>query len=130
MAKILVIDDEDDFGFIVKSTLELNNRHRVFLATEGKAGIKTALRQKPDLILLDIMMPGTSGFEVLKNLKQNKKTESIPVVMLTARNDDEAIEEAIGLYCENYIIKPVEMLALQSRIEDVLSSYRKRKGRF
>jgi two-component system alkaline phosphatase synthesis response regulator PhoP len=130
MARILLIDDEEDFGFFVKSTLELNGRHKVFLATDGKAGIKTALRQSPDLILLDIMMPGMSGFQVLKNLKENKKIEPIPVVMLTARNDDESIEEAVGLYCENYIIKPVEMLALQSKIEDVLSSYRIPSARF
>jgi response regulator RpfG family c-di-GMP phosphodiesterase len=73
------------------------------------------------------MMPGMSGFEVLKQLKGNPKTESVPIVMLTARDDDESIKEAVG-FCENYVIKPVKMLALQSKIEDVLASYQLRRG--
>lgn len=129
MARILIIDDEADFCFFVKSTLELSGEHNVAMATSGAGGIKAALRYKPDLILLDMMMPKMNGFEVLRRLKENKKTMSIPVLILTAK-DDGSIEQAVRRYCENYIVKPIEMVALQSKIEAALSSYRTRSGHF
>ena len=71
--KILIIDDEKDFGYFLKFNLELIKKFKVFNATNGKAGIKLARRKKPDLIILDIMMPGLDGFDVLTILKENMK---------------------------------------------------------
>ena len=119
--KIFVIDDEEDFAYFVKANLELVSNYEVIIFTKGKKGIKAAAKERPALILLDIMMPGMDGFEVLKRLKKSEKTMKIPVIMLTAKNEDESKIEAAGLYCEDYIVKPVEIRALNSKIHKILS---------
>lgn len=119
--KILIVDDEKDFAYFVKANLQLLGNYEVIVATKGKKGIKSALKEKPDLILLDIMMPGMDGFEVLERLKRDEKTMNIPVIMLTAKNDDESKIEAAGLYCEDYVVKPAEIKVLNSKIQKVLS---------
>ncbi len=130
MSRILIIDDEEDFSSIVKQMLERAGKYKVHTFTSGKDGIKAALRKKPNLILLDIEMPEMSGFEVLKELKEKKKTMSIPVVMLTGRNDEESIEKAVGSYCESYLVKPVKAEDLLSKVENVLSLHKMQKGWF
>lgn len=126
MINILLIDDEKDFGYFVKANLQLGGRYDVAVATNGKKGISLARKHKPDLILLDIMMPKTDGFEVLKRLKEDEKTMPIPVIMLTAKDDDEYRIKATGLYCDDYIVKPVGLEPLQSKIETIL---RRKAGR-
>jgi DNA-binding response OmpR family regulator len=121
MKKILIIDDEKDFGFFVKQNLELVGGYSVIVATSGKDGIAAALRYKPDLILLDVIMPQMSGFEVLQELKDGKATTMIPVVMLTAVDTDEAKEKALGLYNEDYIVKPVAISDLKAKIDAVMA---------
>ncbi len=119
--KILIIDDEEDFCFFVKKNLEAISNYEIIVANKGKKGIQIARKEKPDLILLDIMMPGIDGFEVLKRLKANEETQSIPVIMLTAKDEDESKIKASGLYCEDYLVKPVEKLVLRAKIQKVLS---------
>lgn len=119
--KILIVDDEEDFCYFVKKNLEAISNYEIITATKGKKGIKIARKEKPDLILLDIMMPGIDGFEVLKRLKGNEKTQNIPIIMLTAKDEDESKIKAIGSYCEDYIVKPVENIVLKAKIHKVLS---------
>ena len=119
MKKILIIDDEEDLTFFVKANLELSGKFEVLIANSGKEGIRMAKRYNPDLILLDIMMPGMDGFEVLKSLKKIDSTVAIPVVMLTAKDDDDSKIQAAGLYNEEYIVKPVRIDALKTKIEEV-----------
>ncbi len=116
----MIIDDEKDFSFFVKANLEFTRNYKVIVAESGRKGIWAALWQRPDLILLDIMMPGIDGFEVLKKLKVSKRTMFIPVIMLTAKNDDEAKAKATGLFNEDYVVKPVKIEDLISKIESVL----------
>jgi len=73
----------------------------------------------PDAILLDIIMPGKNGFEVLKILKNDPKTFSIPIIMLTAIETDEAQLTAVGLYAEDYLMKPVSSETLKNKIKEV-----------
>ncbi len=117
---ILIIDDEKDFCHFMRMNLESTNKYKIFVSTNARSGIKTAIRKKPDLVLLDIMMPNISGFEVLQKLKENINTTSIPVIMLTALSDDESVAKAMGLYSHEYIVKPVEMNSLVSKIDRVL----------
>jgi DNA-binding response OmpR family regulator len=124
--KIFIIDDEEDFAYFIKANLELVSNYEVMIYTRGKKGLKAAVEEKPVLILLDIMMPGMDGFEVLKRLKKSEKTMGIPVIMLTAKNEDESKIEAAGLYCEDYIVKPVEIRVLNSKIHKILSITEKR----
>jgi DNA-binding response OmpR family regulator len=120
MKKILLIDDEKDFVYFIKKDLELSGAYIVLAATNGKDGLYMAARQKPDLIILDVVMPLMGGFEVLKALKENKSTTMIPVIMLTAIDTDEAREKALGLYNEDYIVKPISIAELKSKIDGVL----------
>lgn len=122
MKKILVIDDEKEFCMIVKQNLEMKGGYRVEVATDGNSGITAALQHKPDLILLDIIMPGMGGFDVLRELKDKKETASIPIIMLTAVGSEEAKEKALSLYDEDYIVKPVLLGELDAKIKAVLSS--------
>ena len=119
--KILIIDDEEDFCYFVKKNLEAISNYEIIVANKGKKGIQIARKEKPDLILLDIMMPGIDGFEVLKRLKANEKTHNIPVIMLTAKDEDESKIKASGLYCEDYLVKPVEHVVLKAKMHKVLS---------
>jgi len=118
--RILLIDDEKDFCQSVKINLERTGRYKVLTATTGKEGLKLAKKTKPDLILLDINMPNIDGFKVLENLKRETDTISIPVVILSARKDEESKLETSRLYNEGYIEKPVETSELIAEIERVL----------
>jgi DNA-binding response OmpR family regulator len=121
MKNILIIDDEKDLCFFVKANLELSGDYKVAFETDGEKGIKSAQRNKPDLILLDIVMPKFDGFEVLKRLKEDPHTITIPVIMLSALGDDDSKIKASGLYNEDYIVKPVEIDVLKSKINSILS---------
>ncbi len=88
MAKIMVVDDEADMRFMVRKILE-NEGHEVIEAEAGKIALEKLKEVKPDLILLDVMMPGLDGWEVCKQIRENKETENITVTMLTVKSTDE-----------------------------------------
>ena len=122
--KILYIDDEKDILWTVKKSLEVIGNFSVETTQESKKAAALAKKLKPDLILLDIVMPEMDGFEVLRKLKKDNATTKIPVIMFTAREDDEAKIQASQLYDEDYIVKGVEIPALKEKIDEVL----KRRG--
>lgn len=122
--KILIIDDDESFCSIVRLNLELKGDFKVEVVSDSKQCVAMAKKMKPDLILLDILMPGINGFEVLKKLKDDSDTSSIPVMMLTALSDEESKIKAQKLYDEEYIVKPVEALELRAKIIEV---FQKRK---
>ena len=124
--KILIIDDEEDFCRVVKINLESQGNFNVDFATDGKKGIKLAKKIHPDLILLDICMPGIDGVEVLKILKKDMKTIKIPVVMLTALLDNLTKEKCSSEYDELYIEKPVDFVVLKEKINEVFNRFRGR----
>ena len=123
--KILLIDDEKNFCFFVKKNLEATGEFVVLCANDPLEGIKFARRESPDLILLDIRMPGKDGFEVLEAIKENSKTLFIPVVMLTAAEGDDAQIKSSGLYSEDYIVKPISYEKLREKIDTVLARWRR-----
>lgn len=119
--RILIIDDEEDFLFVIKAHLDLTDRYETITALDGKQGLKLAKIRKPHLILLDLIMPKISGLQVLKKLKEDEKTMFIPVIILTAKDDEKTMMKAVELYCENYLLKPIETELLISKIESALS---------
>ena len=124
--KILIIDDEKRICDVVKEGLEKMGDFEVSIATNGKDGIGTVKRVRPDLILLDIRMPGKyDGIEVLKRLKKDKRTIVIPVVMLSAILDDSTKLECASEYDDLYLEKPIDLTVLKTKIEEVLT---RRKG--
>lgn len=122
LKKILVIDDEEDFCFFVKKNLEATDEFDVFVATQGDDGIVLAKLEKPDLILLDVMMPKLAGPDVIEILKDDPKTKNIPVVFLTAiiTKEEIGLEIIRKIGGHNYIAKPVETVELVNSIKKVL----------
>ena len=108
---ILVVDDESELVELMKMGLEANG-YQVITASDGKAGLETAVREKPDLILLDLMMPEMDGYEVLRRLRRLPAMRAIPVIMLTAKRDTRSILLTQELRATDYFIKPFESDAL------------------
>ena len=102
---VLVIEDEEHIRMVVEYNLRLDG-FEVYLAEDGPAGLKLARQIRPEVILLDWMMPEMDGLEVLAELKHDKETEHIPVVMLTARGMDGDMERAFEMGVNDYITKP------------------------
>jgi len=115
--KILIIDDEPDLVRLLESRLKTNN-YEVISAFEGKTGLELARQKKPDLIILDVVMPNMDGFEVLHALKHSFETSAIPVIMLTQKRDSGSMLDAQELGGTDYISKPFdpdELLKLMKR---------------
>lgn len=117
--KILIIEDEKDILELIAFNLECTG-YNVFKALNGEDGVIIAQKELPDLILLDLMMPGIDGFDVCRILKQEKKTRSIPIIMLTARGEDTDIVSGLELGAEDYVTKPFSPKILIARIRTVL----------
>ena len=117
--KVLVVDDEKDIVDILKYNLERENEFEVFTAKDGKEALELA-ENIPDLILLDIMMPELNGFEVCKQLKNNPVTSKIPVIFLTAKENE--IDEILGLEigADDYISKPISPRKVLARFKSVI----------
>jgi two-component system alkaline phosphatase synthesis response regulator PhoP len=117
--KILVVDDEKDIVDILKYNLEKENEFDVLPAYNGKEAL-AEVEHHPDLILLDIMMPEMNGFDVCKQLKQNPSTSKIPVIFLTAKENE--IDEILGLElgADDYIHKPLSPRKVIARIKSVI----------
>jgi len=120
--KILIIDDDEEICKLVKAGLERNGDFGVIYATNGKEGLRIAQAEKPHLVLLDVRMPEMDGFEVLRKIKEDKEIAGIPVVMLTASDDERHKNEAAHSYGEGYLIKPVELKDIKSTIKSVLGN--------
>jgi len=112
---VLAVDDESDVLLVVKTALQAEG-YRVLTAPDGPDALKTAQEEKPDLILLDVMMPGMDGFEVLEKLRENEETCDIPVIMLTGLSERERIRSAIERGTKYYIVKPFEFQDLLSKV--------------
>lgn len=106
--KVLVVDDDKDCIQLVKDFLE-SRGFEIVTAVEGETGLAKAKALKPDLIILDVMMPLMDGITVLQKLKENPVTQSIPVIMLTAKDRDEDVQKGYKHGAEYYITKPFEL---------------------
>jgi DNA-binding response OmpR family regulator len=117
--RILVVDDDEDSRLLVERML---NRHEfeVLTAEDGKAAVRIAQSAPPDLIVLDIMMPGMDGLEVYARLKESDKTRHIPIIMLTALNQADQVARALDIAPNWYITKPFEAKYLLKRVRQVL----------
>jgi len=122
MTKILVIDDEQDLLEEVVIALQYEG-YDVVTAVNGKLGVQTALKEHPDLIISDIMMPELDGYGVLKALQQDITTASIPLIFLTAKASIEFIREGMALGADDYVTKPFTTDTLLAAIETRLGRY-------
>jgi len=126
MSTLLIIDDDKEFRLFLEETLA-NFGYDILTAIDGKSGIEKAVLHRPDMILLDLLMPGMDGKDVCLFLTSNPKTQDIPVIMITGEADicDEA--EGLNLGAVDYVSKPVHIRALKARIEKELNRPRSSK---
>ena len=118
--RILLIDDEETIQEVVQVGIEIETGWQVAIASSGSEGIAVAARQQPDAILLDVMMPDMDGISTLSQLKANAKTQSIPVIFLTAKTQaaDKNLFQSLGVV--GVITKPFNSMTLASRIAKML----------
>jgi two-component system phosphate regulon response regulator PhoB len=117
--KILIVEDEEDVVELIRYNLTKNG-YQVETAATGPIALSMAETIKPDLVLLDLMLPGFDGLEVCRNLKKDPKTSSIPVVMVTAKGSEADIVTGLEMGAADYITKPFSPRILLARIRAVL----------
>ena len=119
MARVLVIEDEADLREVLLYNLTQAG-HRPFAAATGEAGLKLALEVRPDIVLLDLMLPDVSGTTVAKSLRREPQTQGIPIMMVTAKAEE--VDRVVGfeLGADDYVVKPFNLRELMLRIDAVL----------
>jgi two-component system alkaline phosphatase synthesis response regulator PhoP len=128
-SKILIIDDDPDFVAAVKTVLD-GNGYKTVVAYTGEDGLVAVQKENPDMVLLDVMLPQKDGFSVCKELKEDEKTRSIPVIMLTSiaeklTEPDYARAMAVTHKADDYLEKPVEQKELLKRIQRLIGPRRR-----
>ncbi|ARN55918.1 response regulator [Sedimentisphaera salicampi] len=127
MAKVLIIDDNPD-NLRVAATVINNAGYEVMLALTGKEGLACATHNRPDIILLDIMMPEMNGYEVCRKLKENEHTSEIPVLFVSARDEIKDIKRAFDVGGVDHIAKPFVPEILAVRVNNQLEHFRLMKN--
>lgn len=117
--KILIVDDESDMRETISTRLEISN-FEVIEARDGEEGLEKAKKEKPDLIVLDLMMPKITGFEVCRMLKFDDAYKNIPIIVLSALSQQPDREKAVQCGADAYFIKPFDLDLLVTKIESLL----------
>jgi len=120
MIKILLIDDDDNYSFFMKESLKKTGEFEVILSNSGDDGIEKARKLRPDIILLDLMMPEKSGFDVAAELKKMKATRTIPFIFLTGIIKEDAIKEYQHIIGKNYYLTKSADISELLKIVDTL----------
>ena len=117
--QILIIEDEPDIQELLSFNLD-NNGYKVYTASNGEKGLEIARKEHPDLILLDLMLPGIHGLDVCRIIKSDQETSDISIIMLTALGQEEDIIKGLETGAEDYVTKPFSLQVLEARIKTVL----------
>ena len=124
--KLLVIDDEEEFVKTIAERLEAKG-FDIVKAFNGKAGLEKAHLENPDLVILDVMMPEMSGYDVCRKLKLDEKFKNTPILMLTAKFQPNDIEFGKEMGADAYLTKPLELEALLHKVTALLRVRRKKE---
>ncbi len=120
---VLVVEDEEDILALLHFNL-IKAGYDADCASHGEEALKAVAAKKPDLILLDLMLPGIDGLEICRRLRNDEETSEIPIIMLTARGEEEDIVRGLELGADDYVTKPFSIKVLLARVQTVL----RRKG--
>jgi len=126
-SKILVVDDEEDILELIRYNLEKDG-YQVFTAQTGETALETVKSEIPDLVLLDLMLPGVDGIEVCRQINSNSATRHIPVIMLTAKSEQMDVVIGLEIGADDYITKPFSPRVLLARVKAMLRRNRDNKS--
>ena len=121
--KILLAEDEADIRKVAQISLQFRGGWEVLLATDGEDCLAKAAQDRPDLILLDCMMPKLDGYETCRRLKQDPALREIPVIFLTAKAQEAEVRKGLSLGAVGYLIKPFNPMSLAAEIRKILEGY-------
>ena len=121
MKKILIVEDHADMRELLTWQIELMGFMPI-PAKHGKEGVEKAVAEQPDLILLDIMMPGMDGWEAARTLRANPETRDIPILAATALFRDSDLKSCLDAGCNGYIVKPFTFQELQGKVREYIAS--------
>lgn len=116
---ILLIEDEEDIAALIKLQAEISG-YRLHVETDGLNGFKAVEREHPDLVILDIMLPGMNGLDVCRKIKTNPELKTIPVIIISAKNEELDVVLGLELGADDYVAKPFSPKILFSRVKAVL----------
>lgn len=126
MSKIvLLIDDDVNVQQLVKYSLKQES-FKVSISSTGKGGLRKAQSRRPDVIILDIMMPDMSGFDICRTLKEKPDTRNIPIIMLSAKTQEKDKEKAFDLGANHYVTKPFDPIKLAEIAKQAVANRPKR----
>jgi CheY-like chemotaxis protein len=117
--KILLVDDSSTARLLTRMIFSQKTNYELLSAVDGKDAVDRARAEKPDLILMDIMMPRMTGLEACKVLKRDQATSNIPVILLTTRGEESYVQEGYASGCSDYLTKPVN----NAELLDLLKAY-------
>lgn len=117
--KILLIEDEEDIAALIKLQAEISG-YKVFIETDGLNGLRAVEREKPDLIILDIMLPGLNGLDVCRKVKNHADLKHIPIILVSAKSEELDVVLGLELGADDYVTKPFSPKVLFSRVKAVL----------
>jgi CheY-like chemotaxis protein len=120
MKKILMVDDSRTTLFLERTILR-NAPYELIEAADGAQAVDKALAERPDLILLDMMMPTMNGLEALRRLREMEATRSIPVIMVTTRSESWNVEQGYVCGCTDYVTKPIDQKTLLEKVRELLA---------
>jgi two-component system, OmpR family, alkaline phosphatase synthesis response regulator PhoP len=120
MKRILVVDDSEVNAYLISSLYKFNKAVEVILELESSKAIETIRNKKPDLIFLDLIMPNVDGFQILREIKNLPDLSDIPIIVVSARHDDWAIQEANKYNIIEYMKKPLDLSFIEKRIVQIL----------
>lgn len=119
--KVLVVEDDRSIQMVLELVLGRVAKCQVFTASNGREGLDTIRREKPDVVLLDLMMPEMDGFEVCQNAKADEATKHIPIIFLTAQPQPASVARAMALGAAGYIVKPFDPIRIVEQINEALA---------
>lgn len=119
--KILLVDDSSTVLMVEQMILK-NSPFDIVIARDGEAGFEMAVKERPDLILMDVMMPRMDGFDALREIRAHEEIKDIPVIMVTTRGEGVNIETGYTVGCNDYVTKPINGPELLSKINNLIGS--------
>jgi DNA-binding response OmpR family regulator len=119
--RILIVDDSRT-ALMMTSVIVSKGPYDVLTAMDGMDGVSKALHEKPDLILMDVMMPKMDGFEAVRRLRDEEPTRNTPIIMVTTRGENENFQLGYESGCSDYVTKPINSVELMAKIRDHLTA--------